>query len=309
MKYKKRLLFSPDFFGLLMIFSYLCISELKVMSMDKQGYIQFLSGFSQKKSGKVNSYVQAIKILDELLPYQDKINLNGQSLYDIDESATLEQVLHLVNDEVKKLKEGKQNIFDHGKPTQISYPRDNFCSAALRGLIEYAQKLQFEKADDIVAKEKNPQTISTKLTNHFGLDKEGEDVVSVSKRRKGQDYFRRMILENYCSRCALTGIDIPALLLASHIIPWAVNKKQRLNPCNGICLSALYDKAFDKGYISFSPDDYSVILSSALRENEAKDYYEQHFGCIIGRKLIMPNNYLPNRDFLAYHREEVFVGE
>ena len=119
-----------------------------------------------------------------------------------------------------------------------------------------------------------------------------------------------MILANYGGRCALTGIDIPQLLLASHIIPWKdkSHTKERLNPCNGICLSALYDKAFDKGLITFSPDDYTVCLSSALRENETKDYYEQHFGCIIGRKLSLPTEYLPNRIFLAYHRDHVFLG-
>ena len=119
-----------------------------------------------------------------------------------------------------------------------------------------------------------------------------------------------MILSNYNCRCALTGIDMPQLLLASHIIPWKdkSHKKERLNPENGICLSALYDKAFDKGLITFSPDDYTVCLSSALRENETKDYYDQHFGCIIGKKLTMPKEFMPNRDFLAYHREKVFVG-
>ena len=117
-----------------------------------------------------------------------------------------------------------------------------------------------------------------------------------------------MILANYGGRCALTGIDIPQLLLASHIIPWAekAHKQDRLNPCNGICLSALYDKAFDQGLITISPDDYSVVLSSVLRENETKEYFDKHFGIIIGRKLMMPTEYLPNRDFLAYHREKVF---
>ena len=57
-----------------------------------------------------------------------------------------------------------------------------------------------------------------------------------------------------------------------------------------------------------SPDDYSVVLSSTLRENETKEYYDKHFGCIKGQKLAMPAEYLPNRDFLAYHRDKVFVG-
>ena len=143
-----------------------------------------------------------------------------------------------------------------------------------------------------------------------GITKEGEDKISLTKQRKGQDYFRRMILANYGGRCALTGIDIPQLLLASHIIPWAdkSHKKDRLNPCNGICLSALYDKAFDQGLITISPDNYSVILSSALQENETKAYYDKHFGCIKGQKLTLLTEYLPSREFLAYHRDKVFVG-
>ena len=119
-----------------------------------------------------------------------------------------------------------------------------------------------------------------------------------------------MILANYGGRCAITGIDIPQLLLASHIIPWAdkTHKKERLNPCNGICLSALYDKAFDQGLITISPDNYNIVLSSALRENETKEYYDKHFGCIEGHKLMLPTDYLPNRDFLAYHQKKIFVG-
>ncbi|MBR1644495.1 MAG: HNH endonuclease [Bacteroidales bacterium] len=205
------------------------------------------------------------------------------------------------------MKEGQPNIFDHGNPNQRSYPLNNFCSAALTSLMGYAQ---FEGAEMIVFKETNPRTISTRLIKYFGLTREGEDVASESKRRKGQDYFRRLILSNYGFRCALTGIDIPQLLFASHIIPWRdkTHKQDRLNPCNGICLSALYDKAFDEGLITFSPDDFSVCLSSALRENETKEYYDQHFGCITGKRLSLPAEYIPNREFLAYHREKVFVG-
>ena len=144
----------------------------------------------------------------------------------------------------------------------------------------------------------------------ISVNKEGTDVASETNRRKGQDYFRHMILANYNGRCALTGINIRELLLASHIIPWAdkSHKRDRLNPCNGICLSALYDKAFDKGLITISPDDYTVCLSSALHEYETQDFYDRHFGSISGRKITLPTEYRPDRDFLAYHRDRVFVG-
>jgi putative restriction endonuclease len=275
--------------------------------MDRQGFIDFNTRLSPENSRKASSYAQAISILDKVLVHQHVIDLRGMSLYDIHDLAVLEEVRQVVKEEEKKMKAGLPSIFNYGNPGQKSYPLGGFCSAALRSLKEYAL---YHGAELIVAKEANPHIISTKLINYFDIAKEGEDVESQVKRRKGQDYFRRMILTNYSGRCALTGIDIPQLLLASHIIPWSdvSHKKDRLNPCNGICLSALYDKAFDKGLITFSPDDYSVILSSALRDYETEEYFDKHFGIIIDKKLTMPTDYLPNRDFLAYHRDKVFVG-
>lgn len=275
--------------------------------MDRQGFIDYNTKLSPENSGKANSYAQAIKILDNVLPYQNVIDLNGQSLYDIHEIAVLEKVLDLVKEEVKKMKVGQSSIFDYGQANQKSYPLGGFCSAAITSLMDYAQ---YDGAEMIVARTTDPHNISTKLINYFDIAKEGEDVASETKRRRGQDYFRRMILANYGNRCALTGIDIPQLLLASHIIPWKdkTHQKDRLNPCNGICLSALYDKAFDKGLITISPDDFTVRLSSALREYETQDFYDKHFGCISGIQITLPVEYQPNRDFLAYHRDHVFVG-
>ena len=134
----------------------------------------------------------------------------------------------------------------------------------------------------------------------------GKDRMAYIKQRVNQNAFRAMILNNYESRCAITGISVPELLVASHIVPWAVNEKERLNPENGICLSALYDKAYDRGLITISPDDYTVCLSSALREYETQEYFDKHFGCIAGQQLIMPIEHCPNRDFLAYHRDRIF---
>lgn len=138
------------------------------------------------------------------------------------------------------------------------------------------------------------------------LGKERETVV---RQRVNQSAFRSMILNNYEEHCAITGINIPDLLVASHIVPWSASTpEQKLNPENGICLSALYDKAFDRGLITVSPDDYSIQLSSALREYETEDYYNQHFQAISGQKLMMPIEHLPKRDFLAWHQEKVFLG-
>lgn len=280
--------------------------------MDRKGFIDFNTRLSPENSGKADSYARAIMILDEVLSYQNVIRLKGHSLYELSDVAEIDDVLRLVNEEVRKMKNHQQNIFDdYGKPNQRSYPLNNFCSAALKSLKKYFEyEEEVLAADRIVSQETNPQTISKKLIDYFDITKEGEDQLSIAKRRKGQDYFRRMILYNYGGRCALTGINVPQLLLASHIIPWAdkSHQKDRLNPCNGICLSALYDKAFDKGFITISPDDYTIQLSSALREYETQEYFDKQFGCFSGKQIAMPIDYKPNRDFLAYHRDHVFIG-
>jgi putative restriction endonuclease len=230
--------------------------------MNKQGFIDFNARNSTKKSGKAYSYAKAIEILDKVLKHQNVVKLSGQSLYDINDPIVIEEILNLVKVEVKKMRNQEPNIFDYGDPTQKSYPLDNYCSAALGSLKEYAQYEQDIAADAIVTKETSPGTISKKLLTFFDVTKEGEDEITKAKHRRGQDYFRRMILKFYDGKCALTGINVEPLLLASHIIPWRdeSHKKERLNPCNGICLSALYDKAFDKGLITISPDDYKVSL-------------------------------------------------
>lgn len=278
--------------------------------MDKQGFIDFNTRLSPENSGKANSYARAIEILDNVLTHQNVIDLQGKSLYDITDTSLIEGVSNYVHEEVKKMRRGEYNIFDYGNPNQKSYPLKNFCSSALKSLEKYAQyKQDVMTADIIVSQESNPKSISKKLIAHFDITKQGEDKISISKQRKGQDYFRRMILANYNSRCAITGIDIPQLLMASHIIPWADKKhlKDRLNPCNGICLSALYDKAFDKGLITISPDDYKIHLSEALHEYESQEYFDLHFGSIAGQKIIMPIEHSPNPDFLAYHRDHIFL--
>lgn len=130
-----------------------------------------------------------------------------------------------------------------------------------------------------------------------------EQIVQV---RVNQSVFRQIVLANYDYRCALSGIDIPELLVASHVIPWAENTAERMNPKNGICLSSLYDSAFDKGLISFA-ENYHVLFSTRLKDNVGKDYYAQYFEPIYGRSLITDGlKYPVDPSFLEWHRDCVF---
>jgi putative restriction endonuclease len=134
----------------------------------------------------------------------------------------------------------------------------------------------------------------------------GEMKTREVKVRVNQNIFRQIVLANYESRCAVSGIDIPTLLTASHIIPWSANEEQRLNPENGICLSPLYDKLFDKGFLSVT-DDFLLITSPSLSAHISKSYYTEFISPLQGRALLEPTKYYPDKSFLAYHRENIFL--
>ena len=84
-------------------------------------------------------------------------------------------------------------------------------------------------------------------------------------RRVGQDIFRRGLLEYWDGRCAITGLDVPELLRASHIKPWADcnTDAERLDVFNGLLLAPHLDAAFDAGFIT-AAEDGTVLPSAAL---------------------------------------------
>ena len=84
-------------------------------------------------------------------------------------------------------------------------------------------------------------------------------------RRVGQDIFRRGLLEYWDGRCAITGLDVPDLLRASHIKPWADcdTDAERLDVFNGLLLAPHLDATFDAGFITVA-EDGTVLLSDAL---------------------------------------------
>ncbi|PKP53451.1 MAG: restriction endonuclease [Bacteroidetes bacterium HGW-Bacteroidetes-1] len=173
--------------------------------------------------------------------------------------------------------------------------------------INNKEKLVFES--EMILAEKENLTIETKFSEILYDTKElkGETKIREVKTRVNQNFFRQVVVANYTGKCAITGIDIPDLLVASHIIPWSKNEEERLNPENGICLSALYDKAFDKGYIAIT-EKYEVLISSALMKKQKEDYYSKYFSHLQGIKLLLPQKYYPKKDFLQYHLDSIFKG-
>lgn len=161
-------------------------------------------------------------------------------------------------------------------------------------------------SEQILAKKQNT-TIERKYKDilYDLKDLKGETVIRAVKTRVNQCVFREMVLANYDSKCAITQIDIPQLLMASHIVPWSKNEKERLNPENGICLSPLYDKAFDKGLIGINTK-HEIILSKNLKAKKENEFYFKYFAPIEKQKIIEPQTYFPRKEFLEYHLDEVF---
>ncbi len=126
--------------------------------------------------------------------------------------------------------------------------------------------------------------------------------------RRGQNFFRQAILTSYGGRCGITGLDIPELLVASHIRPWAHFPEERLNPRNGICLSRLHDGAFDQGLITFDAD-LRMQVSARLKESHSPETVSRFFLEYEGAPLRATEQISePHREWLSWHRDEIFLS-
>ncbi len=128
------------------------------------------------------------------------------------------------------------------------------------------------------------------------------------KLRRGQEYFRDAVLNNFGGRCGVTQLDVRELLIASHILPWGTHPTERLNVRNGLCLSRLHDAAFDRWLISFD-EAFRLLLSPRLKSALAQHIVVENFGTYAGEALHLPEDAaLPDMKFLAAHRA-VFMAK
>ena len=132
------------------------------------------------------------------------------------------------------------------------------------------------------------------------------EVEATVKTRRGQQFFRQTVLNAYNVRCCISGINVPRLLVASHIKPWGQFAADRLNPKNGLCLSSLHDAAFDSGLITFD-EKLQVVLSKRLKRFFPQPALEQNFTPFEGKSISLPEKLAdPDPDFLSYHRNTIF---
>ena len=100
-------------------------------------------------------------------------------------------------------------------------------------------------------------------------EKEESPQASLVISRRGQRIFRDMILANYGYKCCISGLQVAELLEASHIVGWAENAKNRLNPRNGLCLASSLHAAFDLGLLTVTADGI-VYVRKSVRNREQR---------------------------------------
>ena len=136
----------------------------------------------------------------------------------------------------------------------------------------------------------------------------GEERESIVRQRINQSFFRSAVLTSYNNRCCITGLSCSDLLEACHIVDWAADIENRLNPSNGLCLNVLFHKAYDKNYIAITPD-YQVLVSDRLFvDTEDNTTIRTFFNQYNHTTIHLPERFMPNKDLLSIHYQQ-FINQ
>ena len=278
----------------------------------RQSFTDFIFATNTDGSGKAASYVRALDMLGPILTKHYPKPIVGGSMWHGFTLSELKAIHEWLCAEARK---GTANAKALGFESP-SYLANNFCSAAVKAYGEFMAAEAFE--DEIVAKVSGETsgksvaqkaetlietTAKTNLEAHLNLTaKEGKEKLAAVKVRVNQDIFRKMVLANYGGKCCVTGLSVPDVLRASHISPWAEDEKNRLNPENGLCLSATYDAAFDRHLISFD-EHYRLIVSKAIKDHYTDAAAKSYFLDREGQAMSLPTKFLPSQALLEKHRE------
>lgn len=162
---------------------------------------------------------------------------------------------------------------------------------------------------DIIEEKKNgplvfnygkKQTLENNAISSKTVPRRKDD--EIRRSRDGQGKYRDQLLLD-CPYCPITMLNDERLLIASHIKPWAVsNDKEKIDPKNGFMLSPLYDKLFDRGFITFTEDKHMKISNWLSQMNIRRLGLKE--GLYVPR---LPLDEQRNQ-YLEYHRKIVFKG-
>lgn len=129
---------------------------------------------------------------------------------------------------------------------------------------------------------------------------EGKTRAASVQVRVNQARFRKTALTSYNATCCISGLQHEKLVIASHIVPWSEDKKNRLNPQNGLCLSALHDRAYDQGLITAMPD-FKVRVAPKVKATKGDTFIAESLLRFNNQLIRFPDRFAPAPAFLEWH--------
>jgi putative restriction endonuclease len=152
-----------------------------------------------------------------------------------------------------------------------------------------------------------PSTLHEAIRQAIGLSSDTAPTVEAVLRGIRTPRFREDVLRAYERRCAICGYDgrladMPLGLEAAHIKWYAWQGPDQVD--NGVALCAFHHVALDTGAVGFS-DELRILVSCDV---SGQTMVEELLYRFEGRQLRPPQSSYPPpaRDFVAWHRKEVF---
>ena len=183
-----------------------------------------------------------------------------------------------------------ENIFENDYFIKKNKTGDNMYSSALK-------RFRYYYLQTLDSEEEHQEILSSINLSENSLTERD----AIIKSRIGQGQYRKNILNKYNGRCIVTGIDIPKLLIASHIKPWSISaNEERIDTDNGLLLSANMDRLFDSGLISFKNNGKIIISSMIGKANEKRLNVDKSIEADLKPTIKLLN-------YLEYHRDVIFI--
>ena len=279
------------------------------MNPTKEQFKFYLESKSSQKTGKAASYVRALELLSRMLNAVPKGFSDCIDIWKLSSVSRLQELYEVANQEKHLGAKSSWNL----KGIPPSYLQNGYCTAALREFQNFLiESAHFEKlmttyhrfsgdADELAAKLNRELNYPKALLK--GLDQAGKEAVREMKIRVNQKAFHDIIFNIYRNTCCITGIDIPAVNRASHILGWAESEPTRMDPRNGLCLSATYDAAFDRHLISID-EDFRLLISRDIKDYFSSTVVQAYFHERQGQKINLPKHFSPLQNYLQTHRSK-----
>jgi putative restriction endonuclease len=164
----------------------------------------------------------------------------------------------------------------------------------------YAEILSVVPIDEIVRRWTASNSLSQDIEAIWATAAGGTTKKALTDARIGQGKFRTQVLRLWDGQCCVTGSQTLDVVRASHIKPWReCSDNERLDPHNGIPLSATFDCLFDIGLITFDGAGRVLIAKTVSKTERA----------LLGVDRLKLNRAPSKRtaEYLNYHRNEIFL--